>query len=332
MFDLPRTPQTLPCGDDEDPFFVFRGEDASVDDSVGVSTIGMRSMRSTPEVSSSHAFFMPNSGQAKEDYRHTVRKELDFDAFTSKHTPIANDDVSTKSSRSFTLRQSMKNKRRMYRSKTFSRSNLLPKIKTAISSPKRKSMPLDKAGWQRTSVKGKTKLYHFLEDDESPLLPDDLDDRSCSLSLPSRIMTSMSRKKRSSASSVTSASTASLAPRASKTKWNKLIMMDSLSTFKATPQSTPPSIAKATRSMAAMELASSSSTQSSGTSSLGGRRSFNSGDPAKRAQLESRLKQGLYNARVDEEEDEDSDSEGDDHPEAGSFAFAIRRRESKASF
>ncbi len=330
MFDLPRTPQTLPC-DDEDPFFVFR-EDGSVDDSVGVSTIGMRSMRSTPEVSSSHAFFMPTSGQAKEDYRHTVRKELDFESFTSKHTPIANDDVSTKSSGSFSLHQSMKNKRRMYRRRTFSRSNLLPKIKTAIRSPKRKSMPLDKAGGQRSSVKGKTKLYHHLEDEESPLLPDDLDDRSCSLSLPSRLLTSMSRKKRSSACSVTSASTTSLASRASKTKWNKLIMMDSLSTFKATPQATTPSIAKATRSMAAMELASSSSTESSCTSSLGGRRSFNNRDPAKRAHLEKRLKQGLYNARVDEEEDEDSDSdsdsEGDVHPEAGSFAFAIRRRES----
>ena len=328
MFDLPRTPQTLPC-DDEDPFFVFR-EDGSVDDSVGVSTIGMRSMRSTPEVSSSHAFFMPTSRQAKEDYRHTVRKELDFESFTSKHTPIANDDVSTKSSRSFSLHQSMKDKRRMYRSRTFSRSNLLPKIKTAIRSPKRKSMPLDKAGWQRSSVKGKTKLYHFLEDDETPLLPDDLDDRSCSLSLPSRLLISMSRKKRSSASSVTSASTTSLAPRASKTKWNKLIMMDTLSTFKATPQATPPSIAKATRSMASMELASSSSTESSCTSSLGSRRNFNNRDPAKRAHLENRLKQGLYNTRVDEDEDEDSDSdsEGDVHPEAGSFAFAIRRRES----
>ncbi len=300
------------------------------DDNVGVC-VGTSSS-STPVTSSPHAFFIPTSGQTKDEYRHTIRKELGFEAFASNQSTTNsipannNDDLSLKSSKSLTVYQSMKHKRQKYRSKTFSPKNLSNKIKRAMS-PSRKSVQSQSSGWhQRSSNKDRTRLYHSLEDkdDETPLLPHELDDRSCALSLPSRLVTSMSRKKKSP-------STTSLT---SKRMWNKLILMDSLSTFKTTPETstriTNTAVAKATRSMAAMELGSSSSTESSCTSSLGGRKTL---DPeTKGSQLQSWPKQGflLYSARVDEEEDEssDSDSEGDNHPQAGSFAYAIRRRDS----
>ena len=293
MYEVPRIPQTRPC-DDEDPFFVFHEDNSADDNSIGVE-IGVSS---TPEAPS-----------------YSVRKER---------------ENSTRSSRSYTVRQNTKNKRRLYRNKTFSRSNFSNKIKTAIQSPSRNTaQPDNKSGWQRSNMKDKSRLYDFLEDEESsPPVPDDFDDDKSStysfISLPSRFATSMSWKKRPYAGSSCSSSTISLVTKHSKLKWKKLIQMDSLSTFKASPGLSPPSIPK-TLTGRTMELASSTSTESLASSCNSSLKSAE--DKAKRfisPRLESRLKKGLYNARVDE----DSDSEDDEHPEAGSFAFAIRRRAS----
>ena len=78
MYELPRTPQTLPCDDNEDPFFVFHEDGSADSDSVGVE-IGIN--RSTPPP----AYVTPNHDK---DYRKSVRKELDFDNYSEDGSSI----------------------------------------------------------------------------------------------------------------------------------------------------------------------------------------------------------------------------------------------------
>jgi hypothetical protein len=334
MYGLPRTPQTLPCDDDDDPFFIF-GEDGSLEnDGVGVeigvrNTIAVCRNNSDKEELSSSSYSVATSRQTKQRSRHIVGKKLNFEEIVSAaavNKQGKDKEESIRSNRIVEVQRNQKNKRRLYRSKSLNKTKLSDMIKAAVHSP---------------DDRKKDRRYFSLEDEEDPIVSAyHDDDQSSSPSLPSLLVASLPWKKKSSADTVSTSS--SLMSRASKSKlkWSRLLQRDSLATFKA-PDSSPSTIpvsssAKANKpsSMVAIELSSSSSTVSSAascTSSLTAIRSIDNGD-SKRAMTHSPrpsslLPKGLYSLRVDEEDDEDTDVEDDDHPAAGSFAFAIGRGE-----
>ena len=352
--DLPRTPQTLPCGG-EDPFFIFH-EDDSINDSVGVE-IGGSNTTSTAnrncdqEALSSYSHFLPTSRQTNERdrYSNIVGKELNFEPPASKTTVEKqqkyNAEDSIRSSSTLPVHISMKKKRSFYRSKSLSASKLSNMIKTVIQSPSKKLESRD----------NKNKIYSSLEEDddeEDPMMypnNDCDDDRSSCHRLPVRLMTSLHRNKKYASSSSSSITSSLSLPRKSKKKWNRLLQMDSLATFKV-PESSPSSITISSASAANTEKTSSKamvgeelslSSSFSTASSIASWnscptliRSVDSGETnynnrrftTQSHRLTSMLQKGLYSSRVDEEEDEDTDIEEDDTPVAGSFAYAIGRR------
>ena len=308
MNDLPRTPRTLPC-DDEDYFFAFH-EDGS-NNSVGVE-IGT--------TTSAEDCFVPMF-----DQRNNAHKKLNFDEALTKRTETEN-ILHTRNGETHGVRQRMKQKRKLYGGKLFSASHLSNKMKSMKLSPVKRSSTIDKFGWQKTAIKIRKKSYHFLKEDESlPNVPQDFADDPKSSSPPSRFTTSLFWKKRPTASSSSLSSSTTFTSRVPKLKWNQ--QMNSLSIIKPYPELSRPSIAT---TQGAMELASTDSTASSSCTSRG---NDDKRSPCIAPRLESSLHEKVDAMRVEEEDDEgyDSDPEDDMHPEAGSFAFAVGRR-CRASF
>ncbi len=312
MYDLPRTPNTLPC-DDEDQLFVFDDDGSANNNSVGEEV----RMTKSPE-----ACFLPMYNQSK-----SVNKKLDFDEALTERAQ-SKYVVSTKTSGNQTVYQVAKRKRKLFNRTLFSTSHLSNKIKNMKLSPVKSSSTLDKFGWHRNNIKIKKKSYQSLEEEESSsILPEAfVDDRSFSRqSYPSRFTKSLFWKKRSSPLSSASPSM-TITSKVSKLKWNKTIQINYLSSSKPYPEVSPRFIPTTAR---AMEVVSSCSTASSSCPSIG---------EDKRSLyislcLEPSPHQELEYMRVDEEDDEDYDSDPEDdmHPDAGSFACAVSRR-CRASF
>lgn len=315
MRQHPRTPQTLPCAD-EDPFFVF-DEVSSIDsDSLGAE-IGCSTIEEAPPMPS----FFVTSCERKEDFRYTVEKQ-------------ANTTIVKEENKENSVQLSTKHKRRFYRSKILSRSSLTNLVKAALPSQDKSSRYLN----DKNNFKNKDRYYHSLEDDEEPTNPDDFDNRTSTISLP--VTTSLPWRKKSTADSSSSISASSFSSVA-KLKWNRMLQKDSLATFKSPLSSSKSTVASSTssvtktmtsRTVVEKELSSCSSIASSITSCNSSERRVDDGE-MKRFEMQSQhlaslLPKGLYNSRVDEDEDTDDDDDEDyHHPGAGSFAFAIGRAE-----
>lgn len=310
MNDLPRTPRTLPC-DDEDYLFAFHE-----DGSVGNNSVGVEIGTST----SQEDCFVPMF-----DHRNNTRKKLNFDEALTERMETEH-ILHTHNGETHGVRQRMKQKRKLYGRKLFSTSHLSNKMKSMKLSPVKRSSTIDKFGWQKTAIRIKKKSYHFLKEDESlPNVPQDFADDRKSSSPPSRFTKSLFWKKRPTASSSSSSTTTTFTSRVPKLKWNQ--HMISLSTIKPYPELSRPSIPT---TQGATELASTDSTASSSCTSRG---DDDKGSPCIAPRIESSLHEEAYTMRVEEEDDEDYDSDPEDdmHPDAGSFAFAVGRR-CRASF